>query len=258
MADRPSTFGGTSNHVYNLDFSGKTVLVVGGTSGIGNGVAQAFRAKGAEVHVWGTRPSREDYAGQAGSDLEGLRYAQMDVADFGALDAYRPPFEKLDILVTCQGHAVYGRKEFALDTFREVVKINLGSVMACCTKFHAMLEESRGNIVIVGSIAGFQSQMGNPAYSASKTAVVGLVRTLGEAWAKTVRVNSVAPGFVRTRLTEIVSSHPKRLERVLSQIPVGRLGELEDIAGAVLFLASDLASFMVGQTVIVDGGRLLE
>lgn len=244
--------------MYDLNFSGKTVLVVGGTSGIGNGVAQAFRANGADVHVWGTRPSRDDYAGQSGSNLEGLHYAQMDVADFGAVDAYTIPFEKLDVLVTCQGHAVYGRKEFSLETFQEVVDINLNSVMACCTKFHPMLEESRGNIVIVGSIAGFQSQMGNPAYAASKTAVVGLVRTLGEAWASTVRVNSVAPGFVRTRLTEIVSSNPKRLERVLSQIPVGRLGEPEDIAGAVLFLASGLASFMVGQTLIVDGGRLLE
>ena len=90
-----------------FDFSGKTVLVVGGSSGIGNGVAQAFRRSGAKVHVWGTRATAGDYAGEEGSDLTALSYAQMDVSDFAAVEAYRPPFETLDVLVNCQGIVIY-------------------------------------------------------------------------------------------------------------------------------------------------------
>ena len=234
------------------------MLVVGGTSGIGNGIAQAFRSNGAEVHVWGTRASADDYDASAGSDLTGLHYARMDVTDFDAIEAYAPPFETLDVLVTAQGAVAYGRQEFMMPSFRQIVDSNLNSVMACCLKFEPMLAAAKGSIVIVGSIAGFHSTLGNPAYAASKTGVVGLVRTLGEAWAKTVRVNSIAPGLVPTKLTAVTIADPTRLERAVRKIPVGRAGTREDMAGAVLFLASDLASFIVGQTLIVDGGRLLE
>lgn len=244
--------------MYDLDFSGKTVLIVGGTSGIGNGVAQAFREKGATVHVWGTRASAADYDAADGSDLTGLHYSQMDVTDFDAIEAYQPPFDRLDVLVTCQGGVAYRRQEFELSTFRKIVDVNLTSVMACCIKFEKMLEQAGGNVVIVGSIAGFHSTLGNPAYAASKTGVVGLVRTLGEAWATKIRVNSIAPGFVATKLTSATTKQPERLEKAVAKIPVGRPGTPEDMAGAVLFLASNLASFIVGQTLIVDGGRLLE
>lgn len=244
--------------MYDLDFTGKTVLVVGGTSGIGNGVAHAFRMKGATVHVWGTRASADDYDAADGSDLTGLHYAQMDVTDFDAIAAYDPPFKTLDVLVTCQGGVAYKRQEFEMETFQRIVDVNLNSVMACCVKFEPMLEAARGNIVIVGSIAGFHSTLGNPAYAASKTGVVGLVRTLGEAWAKKIRVNSIAPGLVATKLTMATMATPERQERAFAKIPVGRAGTPEDMAGAVLFLASDLAGFIVGQTLIVDGGRLLE
>ena len=96
-----------------LDFNGKTVLVVGGSSGIGNGIAQAFLRNGAQVHVWGTRAAASDYAGEEGSDLSGLSYAHMDVSDFAAVEAYAPPFAKLDVLVNCQGIVLYKRGEFA-------------------------------------------------------------------------------------------------------------------------------------------------
>src|SRR6516225_8108702 len=82
-----------------LDYSGKTVLVVGGSSGIGNGIAQAFRELGAEVHVWGTRPGRDDYSADEGSDLSGLSYACVDLTNQAAIDAYDPPFDRLDVLV---------------------------------------------------------------------------------------------------------------------------------------------------------------
>ncbi len=141
-----------------LDFTGKTVLVVGGSSGIGNGTAQAFRAKGAAVHVWGTRARAEDYAGEEGSDLAGLHYARLDVADFAAVEAYQPPFDRLDVLVLAQGTVLYKRAEFAIEGFQKVIDVNLNSLMACAAKFHDMLAASRGALIIVSSTAAFHSQ----------------------------------------------------------------------------------------------------
>jgi 3-oxoacyl-[acyl-carrier protein] reductase len=241
-----------------LDFAGKTVLVVGGSSGIGNGVAQAFRTKGADVHVWGTRASATEYAGEEGSDLGGLQYAQLDVSDFGAIERFVPVFERLDVLVLSQGIVLYGRREFEINGFQKIVAVNLSSLMACSQKFHPMLKDSRGSLIIVSSMAAFRSTKGNPAYNASKTGAYGLTRTLGEAWAEDgIRVNGIAPGFVDTKLTKVTTANAKRREGVEQRVPLKRLGTPADIAGAALFLSSPLASYIIGQTLIVDGGLTL-
>lgn len=241
-----------------LDFSGRTVLVVGGSSGIGNGIAQAFRARGAQVHVWGTRPGAGDYADSPDSDLEGLHYTQVDVGDSGAVAAVAPPFDRLDVLVCAQGIVRYRREEFKTDAFREVVNVNLVSLMACGDRFHDMLARARGSMIIVSSAAAFHSTVGTPAYNASKTGAYGLTRTLGEAWARDgIRVNGIAPGLVATKLTRVTTDHPDRLESALRKIPLGRLGTPDDMAGAALFLASPLAAYVLGQTLLVDGGLLL-
>ena len=241
-----------------LDFTGKTVLVVGGSSGIGNGIAQAFRGKGAGVHVWGTRAMAADYAGDEGSDLTGLHYSQMDVADFAAIGAYQPPFGRLDVLVLSQGIVLYKRGEFRIEGFRKVIDVNLNSLMACAEKFHDMLAAAKGSLITVSSTAAFQSTRGNPAYNASKTGALGLTRTLGEAWAPDgIRVNGIAPGFVATKMTTVTTGNPGRLEATLREIPLGRLGTPLDMAGVALFLASPLAAYVVGQTIPVDGGLIL-
>ncbi|OIJ42552.1 SDR family NAD(P)-dependent oxidoreductase [Massilia timonae] len=241
-----------------LDFTGKTVLVVGGSSGIGNGIAQAFRARGAEVHVWGTRPRAADYAGESGSDLEGLHYARVDVADADTIATVALPFDRLDVLVCAQGIVRYRREEFKLPAFREVVNVNLVSLMACGDRFHDMLARAGGSMIIVSSAAAFHSTVGTPAYNASKTGAFGLTRTLGEAWARDgIRVNGIAPGLVATKLTRVTTDHPERLEASLRKIPLGRLGTPADMAGAALFLASPLAAYVLGQTLLVDGGLLL-
>ncbi|MEA2883688.1 MAG: 3-oxoacyl-[acyl-carrier protein] reductase, partial [Bradyrhizobium sp.] len=95
--------------MHELDFSGKRVLVIGGSSGIGNGIAQAFRARGAEVHVCGTRARAADYSAAEGSDLEGLHYAQLDVGDVKAIESFQPSFDRLDVLVLAQGAVIYRR-----------------------------------------------------------------------------------------------------------------------------------------------------
>jgi 3-oxoacyl-[acyl-carrier protein] reductase len=241
-----------------LDFSSKQVLVVGGSSGIGNGIAQAFRAKGARVAVCGTRATASDYSAEEGSHLEGLDYAQLDVSDSLAIEKFAPSFATLDVLVLAQGAVIYRRGEFAMDGFRKVLEVNLMSLMACATKFHAMLAAAKGSLIIVSSTAAYHSTMGNPAYNASKTGAVGLTRTLGEAWAENgIRVNGIAPGLVDTKMTKATTANPKRLEGALERIPLKRLGTPADLAGAALFLASPLSSYIIGQTLVVDGGLIL-
>ena len=241
-----------------LDFTGCTVLVVGGSSGIGNGIARAFLAQGAEVHVWGTRASAADYSADEGSDLSGLHYARVDVGDSAAIDAHQPAFDKLDVLVLSQGIVIYKRGEFTPEGFRKVVEVNLNSLMNCALKFHPMLKASQGKLITVSSTAAFHSTRGNPAYNASKTGAVGLTRTLGEAWAgEGIRVNGIAPGLVDTKLTKVTTNNPERLKASLANIPAGRLGTPQDMAGVALFLASPLSAYVYGQTIPVDGGLIL-
>jgi len=241
----------------DLDFSGKRVLVVGGSSGIGNGVAQAFRQRGARVAVWGTREA-SDYRVEDGSDLSGLAYSRVDVSDSAAVTAAPSPFEGLDVLVLAQGTVLYRKGEFDMEGFRRVVAVNLDSMMACAMRFIEELRASGGNIVTVSSTSAFHATRGNPAYNASKAGLVALTRTLGQAWAADgVRVNGLAPGLVDTKLTKVTTEHPERLAASLRNIPMHRLGTPADMAGAVLFLASPLAGYITGQTIIVDGGLTL-
>jgi len=244
--------------VNELDFSGKTVLVVGGSSGIGNGIAQAFRRQGADVHVWGTRAGAEDYADSQGSDLTGLHYSQVDVGDVDSVEHVQVPFQSLDVLILAQGMVLYKRREFKTAAFRQVLDVNLTSLMACADRFYEMLRRSQGSLITISSTAAFHSTRGNPAYNASKTGAVGLTRTLGEAWAREgIRVNGIAPGFVPTKMTKVTTDDPERLEGAIRRIPLGRMGTPNDMAGVALFLASPLAAYVVGQTIPVDGGLIL-
>ncbi len=240
-----------------LDFQGHTVVVVGGSSGIGNGIAQGFRSFGAEVHVWGTRASAADYAGVEGSDLEGLGYYCVDVTDYAAVANASGP-ERVDAVILSQGLAIYRRGEFEMEGFTRVIDINLNSLMACANRFRPELEASQGTLTVISSTGAYRSTKGNPAYAASKAGTLGLIRSLAEAWAaKGVRVNGIAPGMIDTKLTKVTTANPDRLEAMLAEIPLGRLGQPSDIAGAALYLASPLASYVTGQMLVVDGGSLL-
>ena len=186
-----------------LDFTGKTALVVGGSSGIGNATAQAFRKGGAEVHIWGTRAAAADYADEEGSDLAGLIYRQVDITNIAAIEAPDAGLTKLDVLVQSQGIALYRRREYRVPDFRHVLDVNLTSLIACANRFHDALAASQGSMIVISSTAAFHATRGNPAYNASKAGAVGLTRTLAEAWIRDgIRINGIAPGFVRTKLTQ--------------------------------------------------------
>jgi len=234
-----------------FDFSGKTVLITGGTRGIGHAVAAAFRDAGAAVWVTGTRAAPADYD----TDLAGMTFRRLDLADGAAVAGFGTDIPRLDVLVNNAGMVLYRRREYEMEGFERVLDVNLGSVMRLCTMFHERLRESRGSVINLTSLAGFFGTFGNPAYGASKAAIIQLTKTLAVAWgADGVRVNAVAPGFVATEMT-LVSQESERINAgILARTPLGRWGRPEDIAGPVLFLASDLAGFMTGQTVVVDGG----
>jgi 3-oxoacyl-[acyl-carrier protein] reductase len=242
----------------DTDFTGRRVLVVGGSSGIGNGVAHGFRERGADVHVWGTRALAADYDPADGSDLTGLGYSCVDVGDPDAIEAAPLPFDGLDVLILCQGTVVYRRGEFEREGWDRVMAVNLDSLMHISRKFRAQLSASGGSIVIVSSISGLKANIGNPAYAASKAGAISLTKTLGQAFAADgIRVNGLAPGLVDTKLTKVTTQNPERLQGTLAHIPQRRMGTPEDMAGAAIFLASPLASYVTGHTLIVDGGLSL-
>jgi 3-oxoacyl-[acyl-carrier protein] reductase len=246
--------------VRTIDFTGKTVLVVGGTSGIGNSIACGFRNQGADVHIWGTRANIEAYAGSAGCDFNGLQFSQMDIMQQDRIDAYAPPFDRLDVLILSQGDNVMvdGVSEYELEKFARVMGMNVTSFMACCLKFKPMLAATGGSIVMLSSIASVMAIPGAPAYCASKFAVTGLCRSLARGWAADgVRVNAIGPGVVPSRAAQAVTENPKYMQAVIAHNPMQRLGRPEEIADAALFLASPMASYITGQTLIVDGGHTL-
>jgi len=242
----------------NIDYSDKNILVVGGSSGIGNAIAQAYRATGGNVHVWGTRPTIDDYTAEEGSDMSGLGYSCVDVSDSNAIAHANTSFDDIDILILCQGIVLYKRGEYERSGWDKVMSINLDSLMDCAMHFKEGLSKRKGNIIIVSSVGGYIAQMGTPAYAASKAGAISLTKSLAQGWAREgVRVNGIAPGMVATKMTKVTTENPKRLEATLRSIPAGRLGKTSDMADAALFLTSPYASYICGQTLTVDGGLTL-
>ena len=237
-----------------LDFSGRTALVVGGSTGIGNAAAQMFRAAGATVHVTGTRAIASDYAGTDG-DLTGLTYHRLDIGDRAAVAAFDPGLDRLDALVIAAGMVMYRRAEFEIENFERVLSANLTGFMQLATKFRPALAAAKGAIVNVGSVASFRGVVGQPAYSASKGGLLTLTRSLAMAFAaEGVRVNLIAPGLIKTKMTEVTWADERRAAATVAGIPLKRLGEPRDVAGAILFLCSDLAGYITGESILIDGG----
>jgi 3-oxoacyl-[acyl-carrier protein] reductase len=239
-----------------IDFTGRRVLVAGGSSGIGLGIARRFLAAGADVHITGTRADASAYPD---GDLDGLTFHQLDVAAPDSASSLAGEFTTLDVLVPSVGTVAYGGAEFDLETFRSVVDVNLNGVMALCTAFRPHLTESdEASIVVIGSTSSFIATPGQPAYSASKGALVTLTKSLAVAWAKHgVRVNGVAPGFVNTKLTSRSHDDPDVYDATISRIPLRRWGTPEEMGDATLFLASTMATYITGQMLLVDGGITL-
>ena len=241
-----------------MNFESKNIIIIGGSSGIGRGIASSFIDKGANVCITGTRENIEDYEGDITENIKKCIYRKLDLSDDKNLQNLSLPFEDVHTLVCSQGIVAYDRKEFEMDTFKRVVDLNLNSVMASCSFFHENLIKNNGSIVIIGSGASYHAVKGNPAYSASKGGLLTLIKTLAEAWAiNGIRVNGIAPGYVATKLTEVTFGNKKRYENSLKNIPLRRWGSPKDMGEVCCFLCSEGASYVTGQMITVDGGMSL-
>jgi len=231
---------------------GKTALVTGASRGIGRAIAAELAGAGAKV-VIGYR-SGKDEAEALAAELGG-RAVQADVSN--AEDAARLVEEAgdLDILVNNAGLTRDGLlARMPDDDWRTVIDTNLSSVFYTCRAVtRPMMKKRAGAIVNVSSIVGVHGNWGQTNYAASKAGIIGFTKSLArELGSRGVRANVVAPGYVKTRLTDVLPE--EATGAMLQNTPLGRLGEPEDIAGAVRFLCSDEASFITGEVLLVDGG----
>jgi NAD(P)-dependent dehydrogenase (short-subunit alcohol dehydrogenase family) len=246
--------------LFRLD--GKAALVVGGTKGLGQAMALALGAAGADVCVASRGPEglRETAEAITGLGRKGTSYAvdaiQEDQVE--ALIAYVvEQYGTIDILVNSQG-AIHLQPsvEFDLDAWQHVIDVNVKSLVLCCK--HAgkvMLEQGSGKIINISSVRGFQGRAQDLAYAPSKGAVNQLTRSLAIEWGpRGLNVNAIAPVFTRTVLAETFLQDPEKLNWVLGRIPMKRLGELDDLFGPVVFLASAASDFVNGHVLLVDGG----
>lgn len=232
-----------------FDYSSCNVLVTGGTSGIGAGIAAAFVAAGASVTVTGTRAAAGDYAAlPAAVDYLQLRLEQPD-----DINTVAEHFSRLDILVNNAGGVQ------APENFARAIQINLTAVEQLSSALHASLcaSEFPGGASIV-NLASMMSLFGSryfPGYSAAKGGLLLLTKSLAALWAADgIRVNAVAAGSIVTPMTQRFADDPDTHAAVCRRTPMGRWGEPADIAGAVLLLCSPAAGFITGQTLAADGG----
>lgn len=232
-------------------YSGRAVLVVGGTSGIGLGIATAFRDAGAEVVATGATQGELD----AAKDIEGIAFQLLDVRDPAAIGAAAANSGPIAALVDCAGVNLRAA-EFTEEGFTTALDINLTGAMRLATAFRPRL--AGGAILAIGSMFSFFGAPHAPAYAASKAGLVGLVKSLAVAFApEGIRVNALAPGWIETAMTAVPRADPARFAELSARIPIGRWGTPADIAPAALFLCSPLASYITGAVLPVDGGYLV-
>jgi 3-oxoacyl-[acyl-carrier protein] reductase len=242
-----------------FDLTGKTALVTGATGGIGGAIARALHAQGAKVALSGTR--REALDSLAG-ELGGATVLPCDLANKDSVEALVPDAEKalgqLDILVTNAGITRDGLfVALKDDDWEQVLNVNLTSTFRLArAAVKLMMRKRFGRIIGITSVVGVTGNPGQANYTATKAGMIGMFKSIGKEYAKRgVTANCVAPGFIATPMTDKLND--KQREAILQMVPAGRLGVGADVAAAVVYLASDEAAYVTGQTLHVNGGMAM-
>ena len=217
-----------------------TAIITGAAGGMGIGLVAGFRAAGYEVIA-------VDRTAAAG-------ITALDVRDEAAVSSLAASLDRLAVLINAAG-IIRRREEYDPAVFAEVMAVNVTGMMRLCVACRPALARAGGSIVNIASLYALTGAPHAPAYSASKGAVVNLSKSLAIEWAKDgIRVNTIAPGWIATPMTEPLRADPARNKAILDRVPMGRWGTPDDILGPALFLASDAARFVTGAVLSVDGG----
>ena len=234
-------------------FKDKIILITGGVQGIGLKCAERFLSLGSKVIV--TCKSNISYEHFKKSSLErNIQLEKLDLTNEISIDMLHKKLDKLDILIN-NASLLKGGIEYRIENFSDVVNVNLMGLMRICHTFLPKLALSQGSIVNISSVSTKTCMANSPSYSATKSAIESLTKSMASCWAThKVRVNCVAPGFIKgNTLNKILESYDNENE-IIKRIPFKRFGLPEEVAEAIIFLASNRASYITGSTIFVDGG----